>query len=75
MNIAQRIPIPRIDTRKCTGCGRCVGACPLHLLNLAPNNWVKHAVISKPEACTGCSKCEAVCPFGAIRMDRDTLKR
>jgi Fe-S-cluster-containing hydrogenase component 2 len=63
--------IPVIDARKCTGCGRCVGACPFHLQSLEPKNWVKHAVIDDVESCSGCGKCKTVCPFNAIQMRRD----
>ena len=67
--------IPVIDSSKCTGCGRCVGACPLHLLSLEAKNWVKHAVIDDFDTCTGCSKCKTVCPFNAIQMQADTATK
>ena len=63
-----RIPIPIIDPAKCTACGRCVGACPLHLISLEPRGWVKSAVLHGAETCNGCSKCRKICPFKAIQM-------
>lgn len=60
-------PRPEI-TDRCTGCGRCVGACPPKVLWLETHRWVKSAVLHHPEACTGCSVCAAVCPFHAIVM-------
>jgi ferredoxin len=64
--------VPQIDPARCTGCGRCVGACPPHVLWLEaahPRGWgPKHAVLHNAPACTGCAKCEAVCPFDAIHM-------
>ena len=63
-------PVAAIDARRCTGCGRCVGACELHLLSLEPVRWEKFAVLAEPQRCTGCSLCAVVCPFHAIRMRR-----
>ncbi|PTQ88952.1 ATP-binding protein [Agitococcus lubricus] len=63
-----------VDTTRCTGCGRCVAACPPHVLwldNTHPKGWGKKtAVLHSPEQCTGCAKCHLVCPFDAIRMQR-----
>lgn len=58
-------------TARCTGCGRCVGACPPHVLWLEPRGWEKSAVLHDGDGCTGCGRCAVVCPFGAIRMRRD----
>jgi ferredoxin len=64
--------LPTVDPARCTGCGRCVAACPPHVLWLevtGPHSWgPKQAVLHDAPACTGCAKCEAVCPFDAIEM-------
>lgn len=60
--------LPAIDPARCTGCGRCVGACAPHVLSLETVRWIKTAVLHDPAACTGCSDCATVCPFRAIRM-------
>ena len=62
--------LPAIDPARCTGCGRCVGACAPHLLSLQAVRWKKHAVLQDAPRCIGCSECAVVCPFGAIRMRR-----
>jgi ferredoxin len=62
--------VPVVVASRCTGCGRCVAACPSHVLSLEPRGWVKSAVIGDLAACTGCKKCEIVCPFNAISMVR-----
>ena len=62
--------LPEIDTHRCTGCGRCVAACNLHLLSLEPVHWEKFAVLHAPDACTGCSLCAVCCPFDAITIRR-----
>jgi ferredoxin len=60
--------LPAVDTGRCTGCGRCVGACDLHLLSLEVVDWKKFAVLHEPDPCTGCSLCAVRCPFDAIEM-------
>ncbi len=67
---ARRVRLPVVDTRRCTGCGRCVGACAPQLLSLDVVQWKKHAVLDGAERCTGCSLCALRCPFDAIRMVR-----
>lgn len=60
--------LPAIEPARCTGCGRCVGACSLHLLSLETVRWKKTAVLHEAQTCTGCSECAVVCPFRAIVM-------
>lgn len=64
------VRLPVIDPSRCTGCGRCVGACAPHLLSLETERWVKRAVLHDAERCTGCSDCAVRCPFRAITMRR-----
>ncbi|HEX6592384.1 MAG TPA: 4Fe-4S dicluster domain-containing protein [Moraxellaceae bacterium] len=69
-----RLALPAIDNDRCTGCGRCVAACPEHVLWLQaekPNGMGdKHAQLHDEPGCTGCAKCIPVCPFDAIAMVR-----
>ncbi len=62
--------LPLVDTGRCTGCGRCVGACDLQLLSLEPRAWQKFATLHSPHACTGCGLCAVICPFDAITLVR-----
>jgi len=63
--VARRIPLV---SARCTGCGRCVGACEPRVLSLEARGWEKSAALHDAGGCTGCSRCAVVCPFGAIRM-------
>ena len=66
--------LPDIDAPRCTGCGRCVAACPPRVLWLqaaGPGGWgPKQAELHDAPGCTGCARCAVVCPFGVIRMVR-----
>lgn len=66
--------LPLIDASRCTGCGRCVGACAPQLLSLALDHWKKRALLHGPERCTGCRLCALRCPFDAITMQPPTVK-
>lgn len=63
-----RISLPTIDTARCTGCGRCVAACHLHLLSLERQGWEKFSALHDSDRCTGCEACAVTCPFNAIAM-------
>jgi nitroreductase/NAD-dependent dihydropyrimidine dehydrogenase PreA subunit len=60
----RRISPPVIDATKCTGCGECIRACPLHVFE---NHSVKPRIVHA-KACFGCGHCWAVCPAGAITL-------
>lgn len=74
--------LPEIDPARCTSCGKCVRACPRHLIELRPRGkrdrrvWVacssrdRGAVARKVcgVACIGCGKCAKICPFGAVAV-------
>jgi ferredoxin len=64
--------LPDINTHRCTGCGRCVAACELHLLSLEAARWEKFAVLHEPDRCTSCSVCVVTCPFRAITMRKQS---
>ncbi len=58
---------PRLDASVCTGCGRCVEACPCEVI--APGNPLRFDL----ENCMGCLCCCEVCPQGAIGLQRNLL--
>lgn len=70
---------PVFDKTKCTGCGKCVAACPKKVIELLPldghvivrcNSLDKGAVKRKycPVACIGCGLCVKSCPYGAVKL-------
>lgn len=77
--------LPEVDEEKCTACGRCVKACPRHIIELRPMgkkgrrmsvlcvNKEKGAVTRKAcdIGCIGCGKCQKVCEFDAIILENN----
>lgn len=65
--------VPTITESACTGCGKCVGACPVEAMTLVSSNnpakrQEKRAKLDE-EACLGCAVCVRECPKGAIRLE------
>ena len=55
----------RIQKRKCTGCGRCIEACPGNLIKKDKEN---KAFIRQVRDCWGCTSCIKECPVYAINF-------
>ena len=71
-----------IDHDRCITCGKCVAACPRHIIHLVPTS-AGAVVLCSANAkgktvreacdvgCIGCGICARVCRFGAIKMVDD----
>ena len=55
------VPVPKVDTEKCTKCGKCVEVCQYNALVCLPTG-----VLVFAELCHGCGGCELFCPAEAI---------
>jgi len=61
------IPVPRVDEKKCTHCGRCAELCAYNAIAV-----IGEKVLIFPELCHGCGACTYLCPEGAIsEVDRE----
>jgi len=55
------IPVPVVDTQKCTGCGRCSQLCQYSAIVC-----IKGEVMVFDDMCHGCGGCMLICPEKAI---------
>ncbi|MGQ9546377.1 MAG: ATP-binding protein [Dehalococcoidia bacterium] len=55
------IPVPEVDERKCTYCGKCAEVCAYNAIAV-----LKSKVLVFPELCHGCGACSYLCPESAI---------
>ena len=56
--------LPVIDADACIGCGACVSACPVNVLDMDGDK----AKVAKPDACTECGACVDACPVSCIAL-------
>lgn len=55
--------------KDCYGCGVCVAACPLHIIELKENKEGFYSpVITKPDKCIECKRCLEVCAFNHDKL-------
>jgi len=71
-----------VNPDKCTGCAKCLSACPKGIIKMVPVNRKVHILCSSHDkggkvrkyckvGCIGCQKCVKAAPEGAIEMDEN----
>ncbi|MDO4484532.1 MAG: RnfABCDGE type electron transport complex subunit B [Clostridia bacterium] len=79
IHIDEEKKIAVVDPEKCQSCGKCIAACPKHVLELHPverpvqlmcraQEFGKAVTDNCKKGCIGCRRCEKACKFGAITM-------
>lgn len=58
------VPIPSIDTERCTGCGKCAELCQYNALAV-----ISGKVLSFKNLCHSCGGCTYICPAEAIKEE------
>jgi len=66
--------LPELDPARCSGCGKCVSACPVDAWSLISAHDARHpqgkTARLDEEPCLGCGVCVRSCSRGAIRLKR-----
>jgi MinD superfamily P-loop ATPase len=55
------VPVPQVDSARCTGCGQCGQICEFSAIVC-----INKKVLTFPELCHGCGGCMLICPEKAI---------
>ncbi|NLE65545.1 MAG: P-loop NTPase [Elusimicrobia bacterium] len=63
------VPVPFVDTARCTGCGQCAKVCSYNAIAVVPSPGKKASVLVFPHLCHACGACSLLCPAGAIREE------
>ncbi|WP_350342549.1 RnfABCDGE type electron transport complex subunit B [Proteinivorax tanatarense] len=77
--------LPIIDQELCTGCKKCVVACPKDVIGMIPQGSDVHVMCNSNDkakkvmqvckvGCIGCSKCAKACPKDCIKMEDGLAK-
>jgi len=62
-------PLPKLETKKCIGCGKCAESCPPHIIKITGG---KADIPTK--GCISCFCCQEMCPVHAIKVKRKLRK-
>ena len=66
--------IPTTDDNTCTGCGKCIRACPVNAIEWSSNHKGTNSKTKKvkinEEICLGCGICVRACPNKSIALER-----
>ncbi len=64
--------LPEVDESLCTGCGKCVSACPVEAMGLVSTHDPEHPNRRKARldanVCLGCGVCIKSCPTNALKL-------
>ena len=62
-------PTPKVNAKRCIGCGKCAESCPQHIIEIKTEIKSKKAEIM-PKDCIRCFCCHEMCPVKAIDVKR-----
>ncbi len=63
-----------VNKKTCTGDGRCVEICPMHILQMNEKDRVPEFVKDGGEKCINCGHCFAFCSHGSIKLSTMSIE-
>jgi len=64
--------LPEVDESQCTGCGKCVSACPVEAMTLVsandPHQYNRKKAVLNEDVCLGCGVCVKTCAKNGLSL-------
>ena len=67
-------PRPKIDQKKCVGCGVCAASCPKKTITIKEQNGKKRLNV-QDKNCIRCYCCQEMCPKNAVKIQKNFILR
>ncbi|MCI8611881.1 MAG: DUF362 domain-containing protein [Clostridiales bacterium] len=67
-------PRPKIDQKKCVGCGVCAASCPKKTIIIKEKNGKKRLDV-QDKNCIRCYCCQEMCPKNAVKIQKNFILR
>ncbi len=67
-------PRPKINQKKCIGCGVCAASCPKRTISIREKDGKKQLKI-QDKSCIRCYCCQEMCPKNAVKIQKNLILR
>ena len=66
-------PKPKIDKKKCIGCGECQRSCPKQTIVMKTKKGGGRVAKIEDKNCIKCYCCQELCPHGGVKIHKNLI--